>query len=91
MLANIFYQVPPAMISSYKSIQTQVLEKPLESVPQLFGLLEDAPCIECKFMYPLLTTNFRSFYSTFEQVVNEKTLSKDLNITEMFYAVDVVV
>jgi hypothetical protein len=60
-------------------------------VPELFTLLEDAPCMDCKFMYPLLTTNFRSFYSTFEQLINEKTLNKDLNITEMFYAVDVVV
>ena len=60
-------------------------------MPDLFNLLEDAPCMDCKFMYPLLTTNFRSFYSTFEQVINQKTLNNDKNITELFYAVDVVV
>jgi len=42
-------------------------------------------------MYPILTTNFRSFYSTFTQLVNSKTLNNDTNITDMFYAVDVVV
>lgn len=42
-------------------------------------------------MYPLLTTNFRSFYSTFTQIVNSKMMNNDKNITELFYAVDVVV
>jgi hypothetical protein len=42
-------------------------------------------------MYPLLTTNFRSFYSTFAQVVSSKTANNDKNITDLFYAVDVVV
>ncbi len=67
------------------------MEKPLDSVPELFNLLEDAPCVDCKFMFPLLTTNFRSFYSTFEQVINEKTINQDKNITDLYYAVDVVV
>lgn len=42
-------------------------------------------------MYPLLTTNFRSFYSTFSQIISSKTLNNDTNITDLFYAVDVVV
>lgn len=86
-----FYTVPPDMLSSYNSIQTQVLEKPLDSVPNLFNLLQDAPCMNCPFMYPLLTTNFRSFYSTFAQVVSQKMLNNDKNITDLYYAVDVVV
>lgn len=72
-------------------IQTQVLEQPLQSVPNLFYLLEEAPCPDCTFMYPLLTTNFRSFYSTFAQVVSSSSTSRTFNITDVFYAVDVVV
>jgi hypothetical protein len=91
MLANMFYPVPSDMLSSYQATQTLVLEQPLNSIPNLFTLLEDAPCSNCTFMFPLLTTNFRSFYSTFAQVVAQKTLNNDYNITELYEAVDVVV
>lgn len=44
-------------------------------------------------MYPVLTTNYKSFYSTFEQRVIEMNSSKSLNNTvvqDLFYAADYV-
>jgi hypothetical protein len=52
----------------------------------LFPLLQSVPCNNCTYLYPLLATNFISFYSTFNQLViaasdNSSNSINPVNIT----------
>lgn len=68
------------------------LSFPISSVPQLYDLLAQAPCQDCTFMYPVLTTNFKSFYATFQQRVKQMngTVLNSNTISDLFYAADYV-
>jgi hypothetical protein len=68
-IASISRLVPPEVLSKYQSILPGLLARPLDSVPMLFPLLQSVPCNNCTYLYPLLATNFISFYSTFNQLV----------------------
>ena len=41
-------------------------------------------------MTEILKTNYRSFYSYFDQLIEEKKQTGDLEVTEMYKAVDLV-
>jgi hypothetical protein len=58
-------------MSQYQTSVNSVLSFPVDSVPNLYNLLSSAPCGNCTFMYPVLTTNYKSFYSTFGQRVTQ--------------------
>jgi hypothetical protein len=79
MIASITRQVPPEVINKYSTILPVLLARPSSSVPMLFPLLQSAPCDTCTYLYPLLTTNFISFYSTFNQLVIQATDSSNSN------------
>lgn len=52
------------------------------------------PCADCQFMYPVLTTNYKSFYSTFEQRAVEMKANNNSDkatIQDLFYAADYVI
>lgn len=66
----------------------------MSSVPELYPFLGTVPCMACHFMYPVLTTNYKSFYSTFMQqaveIKNSNTINKT-KIQDLFYASDYVI
>ena len=69
-----------------------VLSKPIDVLPNLYSQLSTVPCANCTFLYPVLTTNFKSFYSTFEQRVKQLSVQGKNNddIKQLFYASDYV-
>jgi hypothetical protein len=69
LLADLYLPLPAAITANYAADVASVLSFPVASVPGLYDLLSTAPCENCSFMYPVLTTNYKSFYSTFEQRV----------------------
>lgn len=71
-LGSLIYEAPEHILKDYKVKIDSLLEKPTDRLPKLFPLLEEAPCSECKFWNAVLRTNFRSFYSTFEEFIAEK-------------------
>lgn len=93
LLADLYLPLPASILTSYRAAVSKVLSFPVDSVPDLYNLLSSAPCDNCTFMYPVLTTNYKSFYSTFEQrVVQMKNSgSPDNNqVSDLFYAADFV-
>jgi hypothetical protein len=95
-IASIFRTVPQNVLDKYSQNLPALLAQPSESVPNLFPLLQTTPCGNCSYLYPLLSTNFISFYSSFNQLVkdaltavaNRRTIP--FNTTELFYALDIV-
>jgi hypothetical protein len=94
LLADLYLPLSSTIKSSYQTAVSSVLSFPVASVPDLYNLLSTAPCDNCTFMYPVLTTNYKSFYSTFEQrVVQMKNSGAPDNsqVEDLFYAADFVV
>jgi hypothetical protein len=65
LLADLYLPLPSTIKDTYRDSVAGVLSFPVASVPGLYNLLSTAPCSDCNFMYPVLTTNYKSFYSTF--------------------------
>jgi hypothetical protein len=93
LIADLYLPLPQTIKAAYASAVATALSFPVASVPGLYELLSSAPCSDCSFMYPVLTTNYKSFYSTFEQRVAQMKSggSPDPSIvTDLFYAADYV-
>jgi predicted PurR-regulated permease PerM len=95
-IASIFTAVPQNVLDKYAAELPPLLSQPSQSIPGLFPLLQLTPCANCTYLYPLLSTNFISFYSSFNQLVAEARTAKasqkpsPINTTELYYALDIV-
>ena len=67
LLADIYLTLPADINLQYGIYVNDALGSPSASIPDLYPFLGTVPCSSCLFMYPVLTTNYKSFYSTFEQ------------------------
>jgi hypothetical protein len=67
LIADIYKPLPSDIKNTYDELVTETLAGPISSIPDLYPFLGTVPCMSCKFMYPVLTTNYKSFYSTFIQ------------------------
>ena len=67
LIADIYQSIPADIRIQYDSYVNSALGTPSTSIPQLYPFLGGVPCTTCLFLYPVLTTNYKSFYSTFEQ------------------------
>lgn len=67
LIADIYLPLPSDIKSTYDELASETLAGPIASIPDLYPFLGTVPCMSCKFMYPVLTTNYKSFYSTFIQ------------------------
>ena len=65
LLADIYQNLPSDIKLQYDNLVNDVLGTPLANIPELYPFLGNVPCTTCQFMYPLLTTNYKTFYSTF--------------------------
>lgn len=94
LLADLYLPLPSALKTSYAAAVAGVLSFPITSVPDLYNLLSTAPCDNCSFMYPVLTTNYKSFYSTFDQravQMKNSGIVDNNEVSDLFYAADFVV
>ena len=67
LIADIYQSIPADIQTQYDLYVNSALGTPSASIPELYPFLGGIPCSSCLFMYPVLTTNYKSFYSTFEQ------------------------
>lgn len=78
LLADLYLPLSPELKAKYDSLINQALAAPISSIVSLYSFLGNVPCADCTFMYPVLSTNYKSFYSTFLQRVTDMKTS---NIT----------
>lgn len=93
LLAGLYLPLPTELATTYANDVASALSFPISSVPQLYDLLAQPPCETCTFMYPVLTTNYKSFYATFQQRVKQMkgTTLNNNTISDLFYSADYVV
>lgn len=94
LLADLYLPMPGDLSDTYQSNVAEVLTLPVASIPNLYNILSSPPCLNCNFMYPVLKTNYKSFYSTFQQQVAEMKMSSKVNssqVEDIFYAADYVI
>ena len=83
-LASLFYETPDDILNHYQEKIDGLLNNPNEYVPNIFPMLKTVPCEDCPFMTEILATNYRSFYAYFNQLIKEKKVTGNRNITEMY-------
>jgi hypothetical protein len=94
LLADVYQPLPAAIKDKYDRVLSDIQGAPLQSIPSLYPFLGTVPCATCPFMYPVLTTSYKSFFSTFSQRTVEMKNSNNINKTavqDLFYAADYVI
>jgi predicted PurR-regulated permease PerM len=77
LLVSIEQQVPKTILDSYLNQTSVCLAKTIASLPNFLSFVATAPCPNCSFLYPLLTTNYVSFFHSFLGMV---TLSRNSSV-----------
>lgn len=94
MLADLYLPLQDNLKSKYDTLVNQALASPINSIPLLYSFLGNVPCVNCTFMYPVLSTNYKSFYSTFLQRVTDMKTSNNVSNTavqDLFFGADYVI
>ena len=94
LLADLYLPLQKDLRTKYDTLVNQALATPINSIPMLYNFLGNIPCANCTFMYPVLSTNYKSFYTTFLQRVTDMKTSNSVSnsvVQDLFYGADYVI
>ena len=94
LLADLYLPLPASLRTKYDALVNSAVASPIASIPSLYNFLGNVPCPNCSFMYPVLSTNYKSFYSTFLQRVTDMKISNTTTnaaVKDLFLGADYVI